>query len=149
MYIRIENYREFPEGKVIGVAEITIMIENTALTINDVKVINNASGGTFYALPTKEYISKEGEKKYSPICGFFTKEGYKEFQDAIRTAFNEYFQRQQSSRPPVQQHSSAFETPSRQPQPNTQQTYTNNYQQQPPHSSPQSQPEDPFSSMPF
>jgi len=91
MRIKIENYKKFLEGKTRGIADISIFIDNVPLTIRGVRVVESSSTGHFYALPQKEYKTEEGEKKYSPICVFFSKDGYQTFHSAMNSAFTEYF----------------------------------------------------------
>ena len=102
MDIKVEQYRSFEkyeDSKVKGVARISIMIDNHSLNIDGIKVIIGESNKMFYALPTREGKDEAGEKKYYPICAFFTKDGYSAFHSALTVAFKEYFAKE-TKKPP-------------------------------------------------
>jgi DNA-binding cell septation regulator SpoVG len=112
MHIIVNKYHKFEEGsKIKGVADITITIDRFPFTINGVKIISNQKGGVFYALPQREY-EKDGEKKYAPICGFFTKDGYQQFHSSITGAFNIFFQKNMAQPKPVDPPPHTFQAPS-------------------------------------
>jgi hypothetical protein len=92
MLITVENYKKFQQGKIKGVCDIAIDIEGAPMTIKGIKIIDNSQNGHFYSLPTKEYTEKNtGERKYTPICAFFTKQGYQTFHISMNSAFKIYF----------------------------------------------------------
>ena len=94
MKIKILDYRKMEAGKIRGFCNIELIVEGFALTIKDVKVIDGQEGGHFYAFPSKEYVNKEGEKKYFPLCAFYDKAGYQVFYDSMDKAFKDYFEQQ-------------------------------------------------------
>jgi len=101
MQIKIESYKEITDSKIKGFAQICILIDDHHdFTIKDVKVITSPHGGVFYAFPSREYTNKDGETKFYSTAGFFTKEGSKDFQEAMNTAFKQYF-KDKAEAPPV------------------------------------------------
>lgn len=91
MKIKIENCRKCePEGKIKAFLKIILLVDGFPLTISDVKIIDNGKGAIFYALPSKEYTTPEGEKKYFSLCSFFTKEGYAAFKQGMDDALVDY-----------------------------------------------------------
>jgi len=92
MKIKIADYKKnMNESKIKGFANIEITVDGFPLTINGVKIIESPKGGNFYALPSREYTNQAGEKKYSAVCGFFSKDGYAEFHAGMTEAFNKHF----------------------------------------------------------
>jgi len=110
MNIKIRDYKKFDkeDSKVKGVASIQLNVEGFPLTINDVKVIQS-NNGTFFALPQRSYKDQNGEYKNVSICGFFDKQAYAEFQEAMKHAFTQYFEKQKAApAQPVQQSQDLF-----------------------------------------
>ncbi len=91
MNITIRDYKKFDgSGKVKGSASIQVNVDGFPLTINNIRVIEGEKG-QFFAMPQKSYQDKSGETKHVSLCGFFTKEGYQDFQDSMKKAFSIYF----------------------------------------------------------
>lgn len=97
MKIEIQKYRKFDDGGAVrGICSISIHIDSYLLSINGVKVVKSKNG-IFYGMPQTSYTDRDGEKKYSSICGFFDKESYAVFHKSMTKAFTEYFEKEKAS----------------------------------------------------
>ena len=100
--ISILKYHKFPEGKVRGVSDIGIDVDGYQLVVNGVKVVESDNDKRFYAMPQRDYIDENGEKKYTSICGFFTKAGYQDFHSSMTSAFKAFFSKKAPANPKKQ-----------------------------------------------
>lgn len=99
MKVTIEKYTSNELGKTTGYMEIVINVDGYPLTINNVRIVTMTSGGYFYALPSRQYTDKNGELKYTSLCGFFSKDGYREFHNAMDDAMRQFKKKQETREP--------------------------------------------------
>jgi hypothetical protein len=63
-HVEVLSFRRLERtGNVIGFAEIKIR----GITIRDVKLVSSKSGELFLGMPSREYVGKDGAKKYQNI----------------------------------------------------------------------------------
>ena len=68
-----------------------IYIEEFDLNLRDIREIQKANGSRFFDYPSKEYVDKQGEKKYASYF-YFGKEKNEAFQAKLRIAVMKYKQ---------------------------------------------------------
>ena len=79
--IEITKYVARPKGALQGYINITVH-EWAGFQINDMAYFES-NGKKWINLPSREYLNKEGEKKYAPYNGFATVEAKYAFQDRV------------------------------------------------------------------
>lgn len=100
MKVKINSYKKSTgTSKIKGFASLSLEVEGFPLTINGVKVVQKEDGGVFYSMPDREYITNEGETKYTPYCAFFSREGSAAFGAAVHEGFKEYFKKEPEKQP--------------------------------------------------
>ena len=93
MYAKV-NVIPNPKGKVKAFASITI--EQGALTINDIRVIDGKNG-LFISLPTRPY-EEDGETKYATIVYVSDEKLYKEIEDCVLDEYEKATTRRKGGR---------------------------------------------------
>ena len=88
MAIKITYYNEF-KGEGFCKGSFGLYIEEWDLTFRDIREMQKPDGSRWFAYPSKEYVDKKGEKKYSQYF-YFGKETNERFQAKIRLALIDY-----------------------------------------------------------
>lgn len=83
-----------PKGKVKAFA--SIILEQGALTINDIRVIDGKNG-LFISLPTRPY-EEDGETKYATIVYVSDENLYKEIEDCVLDEYEKATTRRKGGR---------------------------------------------------
>jgi hypothetical protein len=85
--IKITNFKRINKGALTGF----VSIENTQSSqeIRDLTVFRK-DGRMWFNLPQREYMNKDGEKKYYSLVGYSNKEKYELFMKHLHEAFSEY-----------------------------------------------------------
>ena len=89
MHIKIKKYHEMDGRPTLGLLDIEIDCGGYPLTISGIRHLNS-NNGQFFAFPSRKGKDKEGNDKYFNICGFYSKESYSMFQEAMKKAHGEY-----------------------------------------------------------
>ena len=89
--IQIKNYRRIDKNGLIAIFDV-YMNDAYGTEINGLKLSMSKMGKKFIAFPSKEYISKEGERKFSSYI--YMKE-YEKFTHEIEAAIDEYLKNEQ------------------------------------------------------
>lgn len=88
MAIKITHYTPFKkEGFCKGI--LSVYIEEAQLHLRDIREMQKVDGQRWFAYPSKEYINKKGEKKYTTYYGF-EKEKNDAFHNRLRLALLDY-----------------------------------------------------------
>lgn len=88
MAIKITHYNQF-KGEGFCKGSFGIHIEEWDLNLRDIREMQKHDGSRWFAYPSKEYVDKKGEKKYSQYF-YFGKETNERFQAKLRLALTEY-----------------------------------------------------------
>lgn len=90
MAIKITYYNQMKiESKTKAI--FGIHIEEFDLYLRDIREIQKEDGSRFFGYPSKEYVDKQGEKKYSSYF-YFGKDKNEPFQAKLRIALMKYKQ---------------------------------------------------------
>ena len=84
MSIEITNLRKVNQGKLRAFFSVTWPDK---MTVNDMKLMEGNDGQLWAATPSREYVNKDGEKKWAPVVKIIDTALAQRISEAARQAY--------------------------------------------------------------
>lgn len=91
MSVECMEFRSYSSGSLVGFA--TLYVPKWGVVVKDISVFNK-EGNRWISFPSREFVSKEGEKAYNPYIKFRSKDHHEAFNLLAIKAIDDYALRQ-------------------------------------------------------